>query len=311
MVGNTVHVVDLDAAGAAAATVATLSNGIGNLVGTALRTGFDEKGAGGEGNYWLEAFGATGERNGVRQLAGSVAAGVDFGPDADARFGGLIGVGRGLAGSNQVDSFYAGIYGAAQFEDFEVEAVVLGGSTQTDRARVIANNTVVGGLETASAVQDAYFVSPQLTLRKGFATSDLAWDASVTVGYTGVFAKGYTETGVGVPLTVDASASHNFNAEALLSLPFEVTDAGPGVLTGDVRGGVVAEVTTASGSGALNGTALVFDAGTPSVSTGATAGMAVDYEFLGGATLFGAVDGTIYHDLSHAIVGEAGIKGAF
>jgi hypothetical protein len=309
--GNTVYVVDLGAAKAATSTAATLSNGVGDVVGTALRTGFDEKGVGGEGNYWLEAFGATGQRNGARQLTGGVAAGVDYGPDAATRFGGLIGAGRGVSGSDQVDSFYAGIYGAAQFEDFEVEAVVLGGTTQVDRTRLINNNTIVGGLETASAVQDAWFVSPQVTLRKGFVTSDVTWDASLTAGYTGVLAKGYTESGASVPLTVDDGVSHNFSAEALLSLPFEVVDAGPGVLTGDVRGGVVAEVTVANGAGSLNGTALVFDAGTPSVSTGLTAGMAVDYEFIGGATLFGAVDGTIYHDLSHAIVGEAGIKGAF
>jgi hypothetical protein len=73
----------------------------------------------------------------------------------------------------------------------------------------------------------------------------------------------------------------------------------------------VGEATIGSAPGVtLAGVALTLP-GAPALAAGLTGGFTVDYEFLGGATLYGGVDGTVYRDLSYALTGEAGIKGAF
>ena len=47
--------------------------------------------------------------------------------------------------------FYAGLYGGMRNGPFWIEVSLLGGHTDFNSKRVVANNTVAGGLETASA----------------------------------------------------------------------------------------------------------------------------------------------------------------
>lgn len=310
VVGNVVHVVDASDVTAASELAALLSGSVGRTVEAALRDGFDEKGGDGHGNAWAQGYGAVGRWGGTSRAAGGFAVGVDFGPDADRRLGAFVGLGRGAATGSVVESLYGGLYGAVQLADVAVEAVLLGGLTEADHRRVIANNMVETGLETATASESGWFVSPQLTLRKGFVTADTLWEASATLAYTGVFRDGYVETGVSAPLTVEGGSSHVLSARALASLPFESL-VGDGVLSGEVRGGVVAEARTGEPlDGTLAGEALLLGGG-EAASAGLTAGVAFDYAFGGGATLFGGIDGTLGHDMSYDLVGEMGIKGAF
>ncbi|HEV7719118.1 MAG TPA: autotransporter outer membrane beta-barrel domain-containing protein [Arsenicitalea sp.] len=319
VVGNTVYVADMGAFAAAGVATADLSGSIGDAVAGAVDKGFAEKGADGSGHYWLQGVGGFASETGNGSLAtrnrfGGFVAGADFGPDVDSRFGFFAGGARGVIednlNSSNADSFYTGIYGAGQFDDFSVKGILRGGYTHAGNARIVANNTVATGLETVSSAQDSYFLSPGITFVKPWVTQDLIVESSLALNYTGIFAGGFSEAGPG-GASIGSTSTHVFEAKALLRLPFEtVTETG--VLTGDVHAGAEGRaIIYPALSGSLAGTPQTFAQASTQASAGVVAGGAVALQLAGGATLFGGIDGTLRSDNSAALSANAGFKAKF
>ena len=313
VVGNTVHVADLAAFAAAGVATADLAGGIDGAVGGAVEEGFDEKGIDGQGHFWLQAVGGLGHnaatRTGSRYVG--VVAGADFGPDAVTRFGAFGGASLGtVADTSNVSSFYAGIYGAGQFEDFAVRGTLTGGHTEADTDRIVANNTVITGLETASSTQDAYFVAPGLVFTRPWVTQELTFETSLALNYIGVFGQGFAED-LATGLRVDGFNTHVFEAEGLLRLPFQKTSES-GTFTGDAHAGIEGRaVATPDVIGSLAGTQMTLAAASTQVTAGLTAGGAVAFQWGGGASVFGGLDATLRSDGSANLSANAGIKGEF
>ncbi|MDB5561754.1 MAG: outer rane autotransporter, partial [Hyphomicrobiales bacterium] len=319
VVGNTVYVADMGAFAAAGVATADLSGSIGDAVSGAVDKGFAEKGADGSGHYWLQGIGGfsseTANSNAVtRNRFGGFVAGADFGPDADSRFGFFAGGARGVIedslNSSNADSFYAGIYGANQFDDFSVKGTLRGGYTHAGNGRIVANNTVATGLETVSSAQDSYFISPGVTFVKPWVTQDLIVESSLALNYTGIFAGGFSEAGP-AGASIGSTSTHVFEAKALLRLPFEKVTAG-GMLTGDVHAGATGRaIIYPALSGTLAGTPQTFALASTQATAGVVAGGAVALQLVGGATLFGGIDGTFRSDNSTALTANAGFKAKF
>ncbi len=105
--------------------------------------------------------------------------------------------------SNDMTTAYGGAYlshvtGSGIFFDLSVTA----GVVMNDTERLIGNNMVAGGLETASADYDGILFSPSLKVGfdQGLGGSTLT--PSVRVRYAGLYLDGYEETGSAAALAV-------------------------------------------------------------------------------------------------------------
>ncbi|MCB1480935.1 MAG: autotransporter outer membrane beta-barrel domain-containing protein [Rhodobiaceae bacterium] len=154
-------------------------------------------------------------------------AGLMFGADGwtsgDARFG--IFAGAALAGidsgaqETKTDSYFGGLYGQWAFGGGTLDAVLTAGFSGNDQDRDVANNLVPGGIETANADYDGWFVAPELTYTHPYEIAGRTFEAAATLRYAGLFLDGYTETGVTSPMTVADRAVHLATPRMQLGMP--------------------------------------------------------------------------------------------
>src|SRR5690606_14607708 len=124
---------------------------------------------------WLTGFGAFGSRSGnadsagLEHLRGGGLVGLEFMPGGG--FGGGLFIGavaaRGTVGTSQETTLYGGVAGGhagierdGYFADFYAALGVL----EIDSRRTVADNTVTGGLDLASATHVGYVFSPGVTV---------------------------------------------------------------------------------------------------------------------------------------------------
>ena len=98
-----------------------------------------------------------------------------------------------------VTSAFGGIYAGTQHDSLRFDMALIAGYAHHNSKRTVANNMAPGGLETASADYDGYFLSPALTV-----TRQLDDRTAVSIGgrYAALFLDGYQETGSSANLTV-------------------------------------------------------------------------------------------------------------
>ena len=102
-------------------------------------------------------------------------------------------------------SVYGGVYGGMAHGANWISANFVAGYTSFDSDRTVANNMVAGGLETASADYDGYFISPSLTFGRSIGERT---EISFGGNYAGLFLDGYSETGSSANLTVSSRDVH-------------------------------------------------------------------------------------------------------
>lgn len=90
------------------------------------------------------------------------------------------------------DSRFAGLYGAFALGDGDVSWSLTAGVSENDSQRTLQNNTVSGGLETATAQYEQRFVSPAISYDRGLRNGALL---EIELRYMTAQADGYTETG--------------------------------------------------------------------------------------------------------------------
>ncbi len=319
--GLTVNVADPSSVVPDVGATADLAGSIAGAVGNAIDPGLDELGAGDGRHYFLEAVGGVGETPGsgggsdLSHRYGGVVAGLGFMPDAGTRTGFFLGAaaGRSQAESNQTDtsSFYGGVYASRQMPGYRLDGVLTAGYGNGDGARVIADNTSPTGLVTAASARDAFFLAPSLTVSKPFTFGQAALRSSFTVAYTGIFSRGFSETGGPAPLSVDGGATHVLEAKALVSLPNETTTEA-GVVQADIHGGIETRAVFQPGglSGSFGATPFTLSDPDTRVTAGFTAGSGLRMK-RGAMTFFANADAVIRTDSSYGLTGRLGLKGAF
>lgn len=189
--------------------------------------------------FWGAAFGGSRDQEGsgatvdLNETYGGMLLGIEGIKAGGLRIGAFAGGSTSQIGLQsaiqdiEVSAAFGGLYVHQDWTSHWVRAVVTGGWADHETTREIANNLVDGGIETAQADYDGYFVSPAITL--GGRLDELMPDnpllASVRVHYAGLFIDAYSETGVSTPLTISDQDVHLVGARAQFALPFLQTGA--------------------------------------------------------------------------------------
>ena len=229
--GNTVAVVDVTGFASAAPFVEDLTDAVAGVVEKRLTVPHDDVlGQRAGPDAWLAAFGgvrsqgASGAAAGFSQALGGIAAGVEKRSD-DGFLGGVF-VGA-ATGTTEVDDNaqditqhgvfaggYLGYDSGQHFANLSFTAGVL----EERSSRRVANNLVLGGIETARADFNGTFISPALTLGTRLPVSLGTLMPSVRLRYAGLFLGGYTEEGSDADLTVARRNVHVFDVRGQLAL---------------------------------------------------------------------------------------------
>lgn len=174
--------------------------------------GFGETGPRG----WVSAFGGynsqdgSGAVTGGDQAYGGLVTGGGFASD-ERMYGAFLGGSYSQLETDfdtqQIDaaSFYGGLYAGTRSGPFWIDGALLIGYSDFDSDRIVANNLVPGGLETATADYDGYFISPSITVGRSIGERT---EFSIGGHYAGLFLDGYTETGSAANLTVAGRDVH-------------------------------------------------------------------------------------------------------
>ncbi len=204
--------------------------------------GFAETGPRG----WASGFGGyqsqngSGNTTGGDQAYGGLVTGGGFASDR-LLYGGFLGGARSRLATDhdtqRIDaaSFYAGLYGGTRNGAFWISASLMGGHTDFSSDRTVANNTVAGGLETATADYGGYFVSPSVTVGRAMGERT---EVSFGAAYAGLFLDGYTETGSVANLSVASRDVHVAAVRAELRYLAKRQQTGNGTVSVETWAGV-------------------------------------------------------------------------
>lgn len=174
-------------------------------------------------------------------------------------------IGASLPHEIDADSFVAGAYSQFEMHDFNISMNFQAGHIQFDSARMVANNNVASGTETASASFDSVYFAPNINLSKEIIQEDgFTIIPSLALGYTGIYVDGYSETGSSANATIASRTIHQLEGKAKLGVRYDwMSDndteyvflpyAG---LEGRVASGDIDQVT-----GTLSGTTTTFNPG--------------------------------------------------
>lgn len=112
---------------------------------------------------------------------------------------------------SDVENFFGGLYAAFNADDLTVHLGVTGGTTTHEGSRLVDNNQI-NGLQTVARTFDGTFLAPELSVSGQYDMGDTIVQPTLSIGYTGMFLDGYTETGSSAPLTVADRDLHLLHA---------------------------------------------------------------------------------------------------
>ncbi len=234
---------------------------------------------------WLNAFG------GVSQLElaaggqassriGGLVAGIDIATTSSDTAGLLLG---GAMSATAVDGAdvtanagFAGIYGTYRFDQSALDLALLLGATRYSSERTVLDNTVLGGVTTALADYNGYFIAPEIGLGHDLDLGGQTVKVRGALRYTGLFFDGYSETGSAGDLTIAAREAHQLTAKASIAMPFVLFGDAEAVTRLTPRLGIDGSLQVGDQvvSGSLAGTPISLD-----TSSGATARLSAGMQF--------------------------------
>ena len=279
----------------------------------------------GQRQYWAQGFGAIRDQEGEgpaldtdHKVAGLVS-GVDAVYSHSTRAGFFFGGAWGevehvlLTQETDTDSVFGGVYVSTLRGRTAVDFVLMGGYSDYERERQVANNLAATGLQTATADYDGWFVSPEVTLTRPFWPLGRRIEKVLTLRYAGLFLDGFTEAGAAAPLTVGDREIHLGVARAALALPFERQSEDGGVSRLTLTSGIEGRTNLGDEdiSATLLGQNIVFDPGGDDGAVAGFAGLTAEHTTPSGFTAFLAFEGKLEDEDTHQVSARGGVKFRF
>ncbi|MBR0718686.1 autotransporter outer membrane beta-barrel domain-containing protein [Bradyrhizobium liaoningense] len=250
--------------------------------------------------------------------------GADFAARPDLRYGIFLGGGqtRSRIDLNQVgsdsDLVFGGAYARYDIGQSFLHAAVQGGASHNSATtRTINNNLAAGGIETARAAFDGWYVSPEATFGHRLALGKLAGATytltpSVRVRYLYGAFDGYTETGTTAPLTVGTQTVNTLEERGELKMTRSISFTPQDQLSTSIYGGVLGtqRLGGATVNAALLGQAIPF--ATPGAVDvwGGFGGLGLEWRTRN-VTLFSTAEYLALSDNSTVVSGRAGLRVGF
>lgn len=274
-------------------------------------------------HVWGEMFGSyrmqdgSGNDTDTTSGVGGLMAGIDGAYFDTLTLGGFVGASWGASETTngrqetETSSFYAGIYGSSVHTGVTFDFALVGGGSQYDRERQVANNLVANGLETARADYSGWFLSPELTAR---ATLFQGFEPFVTLRYAGLFMDGFTETGTAAPLTMDSQTLHLATARLGVTLPYDWAHADGSQTSLRLTGGVEArhQFGSTTQRGVLLGQSIAFEAGGDGDDAlGGFVGLDAEHQISAATTLYANAEAMLETGNAIQLSARAGFRVAF
>jgi outer membrane autotransporter protein len=249
--------------------------------------------------------------------------GMDKAVSPNLRVGAFIGAGTTRTSidlnSGDIDSNlgFGGLYARYLFGASFLHAAVQGGGSHNDSTRNINNNLVAGGLETAKAGYNGWYVSPELTLGHRIALGHVLGaqhilTPSLLVRYLYGSFGSYTETGSSANLTVNRQTVQIVEERAELKLT-RVTLLNPtSALLVHLTGGALGTQRVGGNNvnAVLLGQAIPFATPGKDDVWGGFGGLGMEFRHHNVA-VFGSAEYLALNDDSSIVSGPAGLRVAF
>lgn len=276
-------------------------------------------------NVWTSGFGGTSTQKGDDTMLRSVASagagviGVDRQVRPDLLIGAFAGGGTGRLSvelnSQSVDTDYVtgGFYGRFDWISHFLDFTLQGGATINKSKRLVLNDSVPGGSETATANYDGWYISPEVAYgRRYYFANGYTLTPLGRIRYLAGTFDGYNETGSAQNLVVGRRTLHDLEERAEVELS-KITGVGVGSFRTSVHGGLIAlqRLGNPTINTVLIGQDLSFTTPGKASSAGVVAGAGFDFRATDRMSLFGAVEGTLMSDHSRTAAAKAGLKVAF
>jgi outer membrane autotransporter protein len=276
-------------------------------------------------NVWTSGFGGASTQKGDNIMLRSIASagagviGLDRQVRPDLLIGAFAGGGAGRLSvelnSQSVDTDYVtgGVYGRFDWINHFLDFTVQGGATINKSKRLVLNNSVPAGSETATASYDGWYISPEVAYgrRYQFANGYTLTPVGRIRYLAGTF-DGYNEAGSAQNLVVGRRTLHDLEERAEVELA-KITGIGVGSFRTNVHGGFIAlqRLGNPTINTVLIGQDLSFATPGKASTAGAVAGAGFDFRATDRVSLFGAFEATLMSDHTRTAAAKAGLKLAF
>jgi uncharacterized protein with beta-barrel porin domain len=276
-------------------------------------------------NVWTSGFGGTSTQNGDNTMLRSIASagagviGLDRQVRSDLLIGAFAGGGAGRLSvelnSQSVDTDYVtgGFYGRFDWASHFLDFTVQGGATTNKSKRLVLNNSVPAGSETATASYDGWYISPEVAYGRRYHFADGYTLTPVgRIRYLAGTFDGYNEAGSAQNLVIGRRTLHDLEERAEVELA-KITGVRVGSLSTSVHGGLIAlqRLGNPIVNTVLIGQDLSFTTPGKASTAGVVAGAGFDFRATDRMSLFGAFEATLMSDHTRTAVAKAGLKVAF
>ncbi|MGJ4893348.1 autotransporter outer membrane beta-barrel domain-containing protein [Bradyrhizobium sp. HKCCYLRH3099] len=249
--------------------------------------------------------------------------GGDWQAGSGLRLGAFLGGGQTRSsadfnfGTTNADLVFGGAYARYDLGASFLNAAVQAGGSRNTASRTINNNLVAGGLETAAANFNGWYVSPEATFGHRWGLGSLGGATytltpSFRLRYLYGSYAGYTETGTTAPLTVNGQTVSLLEERGEMKLTRSVVFAPTDVLSTSITAGLLGthKVGSNTVNASLLGQAIPFAIPGQSNVWGGFGGLGLEWQSRN-VTLFSAAEYLALSDRSNVVSGRAGLRVSF